>query len=138
MPRLLCRTRDLAALSGLGGEHDRLAHIVEPAGVTDVCARRAAVAERAGGAVKAELVCERERPLGEADCRPQVAPCSISARATSVSASTSAGPGGSGSKQRQCLGGELAQRGSAKLESTPLSRCMAWAGAARSPARGGR
>ncbi len=57
----------LAPLPGLGRELDRLAVVLEASGVPEVGAGQAPEAEGARGAGEAELLGERERPLGEPD-----------------------------------------------------------------------
>ena len=59
--------RDLAALSGLIGEQDRLAHILGSGGVSDVHARRAEVAERAWRSFETELLRQPQRAAGDVD-----------------------------------------------------------------------
>ena len=66
-PEVVVQKGDFASLSGVGGESDRLAHVLDSCGVSDVRARRAAIAERPRRAVKGELVCQCECPVGNAD-----------------------------------------------------------------------
>ena len=47
-PEVVVKKSDLAALPGLGGERDRLAEVVEPAGVAEVASGQAAEPEGAG------------------------------------------------------------------------------------------
>ena len=58
----------LASQSGVRGEPDRLAHIVEAAGISDSAAGEAEVAERARRPLQAELVGERDRSLSRGEC----------------------------------------------------------------------
>ena len=60
---------DLAALSGLDSERDRLPEVVEAAPVAEAAAGETAVAQCAGGTGQAELLGEGERPLGVTDAR---------------------------------------------------------------------
>ena len=94
-------------------------------GVADVCACRAAEAERARRAVKAKLVCQGERAIGNADGGVRSALEGLRA-GDLAERFDQGGAGGSGSRRASASGGRSAQRGSARRLSTSLS--WSWRG----------
>ena len=135
----LCKTEvvvqkgDFASLSGVGGESDRLAHVLDSCRVSDVRARRAAIAERprAGGSKVSSSASVSARSAdadgGVRAALERLCACDLAERFDQR------GAGRERVEQRERLWGSSAQRGSPRENSTTLSEFNAWAWAGRSP-----